>query len=118
MSDRDFRLPTTICPVRYDLRIEVDLDAWLFRGSEEIEVTLAEPTDAVTLHAVELEIESVRALLPDGVQLAGSAAFNPVAETVTLRFPSRLPAGSPRLLLNFRGVILARLRGFYRSQKD
>src|SRR5215468_1527730 len=118
MSDRDFRLATTVRPARYDLRIEVDLDAWLFRGSEEIEVTLAEPTDAVTLHAVELEIESVRALLPDGVQLAGSATFNPVAETATLRFPTRLPAGTVRLLLDFRGVILARLRGFYRSQKD
>jgi puromycin-sensitive aminopeptidase len=118
MSDLDFRLPVTVRPVRYDLAIEVDLDAWLFRGSADIEVTVQEPTDSVTLHAAELEIPAVRANLPDGTQRAGSVSFNPVAETATLRFATALPAGPARLSLDFRGVILARLRGFYRSQKD
>jgi puromycin-sensitive aminopeptidase len=118
MSDLDFRLPKTVRPVRYDLGIEVDLDAWQFRGSEEIDVTLAEPTSAVTLHAAELEISAVRAVLPDGTQLKGTTALNPIAETATLRFERALPAGRARLGLQFRGTILARLRGFYRSQKN
>jgi len=118
MSDLDFRLSTAVRPVRYDLGIEVDLDAWRFRGSEEIEIGVDEPTAAVTLHAAELEIPAVRALLSDGTQLTGSVAFNPVAETATLRFPQPLPRGTARLCLDFRGVILARLRGFYRSQKN
>jgi puromycin-sensitive aminopeptidase len=118
MSDLDFRLPARVRPVRYDLAIDVDLDNWLFRGSADIEVTLDEPTDSVTLHAAELEIPSARAILPDGTQLSGSVAFNPTAETATFRFPSTLPAGAARLSIEFSGVILARLRGFYRSQKD
>ena len=118
MSDLDFRLSKTVRPVRYDLGIEVDLDAWQFRGSEEIEVTVDEPSGSVTLHAAELEITAVRAILSDGVQLKGSVALNPVAETATLRFDRELPAGTARLCLDFRGTILARLRGFYRSQKD
>ncbi len=118
MSDLDFRLPKSVRPMRYDLGIEVDLDEWRFRGSEEIEVTLDEPAAAVTLHAAELEIAAVRAILADGAQLAGTVALNPVAETATLRFARPLPAGTARLCLDFRGIILARLRGFYRSQKD
>jgi puromycin-sensitive aminopeptidase len=118
MSDRDFRLPTTVRPLRYDLGIEVDLDAWRFRGSEEIEVRISEPTAAITLHATELEITAARAILTDGAQLAAQTAVNPVAETVTLRFARPLSAGTVQLCIDFQGVILARLRGFYRSQKD
>jgi puromycin-sensitive aminopeptidase len=118
MSDLDFRLPKTVRPVRYELGIDVDLEAWQFRGSAEIEVTLAESTGAVTLHAAELEIGNVRAVLPDGTRLQGATALNPIAETATLRFERALPAGRVRLGLEFRGTILARLRGFYRSQKD
>ncbi|MGD9764452.1 MAG: M1 family aminopeptidase [Candidatus Binatia bacterium] len=118
MSDRDFRLPRHVRPRRYALRIDVDLDAWRFRGSEEIELHLDAPSEAIVLHACELDISSVRAELPEGTQLIGSASFNPVAETATLSFGRELPAGPMRLSLDFSGTILARLRGFYRSQKD
>ena len=118
MSDLDFRLSKSVRPVRYDIGIDVDLDAWRFLANEQIEVTLDEPTSAVTLHAAELEITAVRALLPDGAPLEGTVALNPIAETATLRFARPLPAGTARLHLDFRGEILARLRGFYRSQKD
>ena len=118
MSDLDFRLPAFVRPSRYDLAIEVDLDAWRFRGSEAIDLHIAEPTADITLHAAELEIADVRAVLADGRELSGSVALNPIAETATLRFAQPLPAGTARLQLSFRGAILARLRGFYRSQKD
>ncbi|MFN8640554.1 MAG: M1 family metallopeptidase [Candidatus Binatia bacterium] len=119
MSDRDFRLSPHVRPQRYDLAIAVDLERWHFRGVEEIELTLAEPTAAITLHASELTIASARALLTDGTQLAAApATFNAVAENATLTFPRALPAGTVRLCLDFHGEILARLRGFYRSQKD
>ncbi|MDX2170294.1 MAG: M1 family aminopeptidase [Deltaproteobacteria bacterium] len=118
MSDRDFRLSRTVWPVRYDLGIEVDLDTWQFRGSEEIECRVDAPTDTVTLHAAELEIPTARALLADGTHLNATVTVNAVAETATLTFPRHLAAGTVRLCLDFRGAILARLRGFYRSQKD
>src|SRR5215813_8746547 len=118
MSDLDFRLSKSVRPVRYDLRIEVDLDAWRFRGSEEIELILDEPTGTATLHAAELEITAAHAVLSDGPPLKATVALNPIAETASLHFERPLPAGTARLRLDFRGTILARLRGFYRSQKD
>src|SRR5215467_5573907 len=97
MSDLDFRLSTSVRPVRYELTIDVDLDAWLFRGSEVIEVTAQEPTDTVTLHAADLEISSARAMLDEGAPLVATVALNPTAETATLRFPRALPAGRVRI---------------------
>jgi puromycin-sensitive aminopeptidase len=118
MSDLDFRLSKSVRPVRYDLGIEVDLDAWTFRGSETIELKIAAPTATVTLHATELDIADVHAVLADGARIKASSASNPIAETVSFHFERPLPAGTSRLNLEFRGTILARLRGFYRSQKD
>ncbi|MEO8601518.1 MAG: M1 family aminopeptidase [bacterium] len=118
MSDRDFRLSKTVRPIRYDLGIEVDLDGWQFRGSEEIECRIDEATSTVDLHACDLELNGARALLADGSQLSAATTLNPVSETATLTFSSPLPVGTVRLCLAFQGGILARLRGFYRSQKD
>ena len=118
MSDRDFRLSPHVRPVRYDLAIEVDLDHWRFHGVEEIELTVAESTATITLHASALAITSARAVLADGTQLTAAPTYNAVAETAALTFPRPLPPGTLRLSLDFRGEILARLRGFYRSTKD
>jgi puromycin-sensitive aminopeptidase len=118
MSDLDFRLSKSVRPVRYDLGIEVDLDAWTFRGSETIELKIDAPTATVTLHATDLDIADVHAVLADGARIKASSASNPIAETVSFHFERPLPAGTSRLNLEFRGAILARLRGFYRSQKD
>lgn len=118
MSNRNFRLPKSTRPRRYELRIEADLDEWRFRGSSEIEVALAQATDEITLHAVGLEVNAVRAVLPDGSEVPGRPSFDREAETVSLRFERQLPAPAVRLHMQFGGEILSRLRGFYRSQKD
>jgi puromycin-sensitive aminopeptidase len=118
MNDRDFRLSKNVRPVRYDLHIDVDLEAWRFAGKEAIEVTIEAPTRDVWLHTVELEILRARALTPDGRASNADLVFNDEAETVTLKFDDPLPPGPARLEVEFRGEIRERLRGFYRSHKD
>jgi puromycin-sensitive aminopeptidase len=118
MSDRDFRLSKNVLPRRYDLRIQADLEHWRFRGRSEIEIEMRQATRELTLHALDLEVSEVRAVLMDGRTIDAACTFDPSAETVTLRFTESLPAGRMRLCLSFAGEILARLRGFYRSQKD
>jgi puromycin-sensitive aminopeptidase len=117
MSDRDFRLSKNVLPSRYELRIEVDLEAWRFVASERIDITLQRPTAEVVLHAVDLDISSAHAAVGTQTQPA-TIIWNAEAETATLRFPQPLPSGRARLDIAFHGVIVERLRGFYRSQKD
>ena len=50
------RLPRTVVPRRYQIRIEPDLTAGTFVGDETIEVTVGEPTAEVVLNAADLTI--------------------------------------------------------------
>lgn len=117
MSDRDYRLSKTVRPVRYDLRIDVDLEEWKFRVDEVCEVHLDEAVSSITLHALDLDIRSAEAKQGDRT-VGASVSTNVDAETVTLRFTEPLRAGQASLDFEIHGTILERLRGFYRSMKD
>ena len=109
------RLPTTVVPSRYDLRLEPDLRAGRFAGEETVTVTVREPVEEVVLNAAELTIGAVAAEGPGGRVLAGAATLEPDAERVRLRFGARLDAGEWRLRLAFTGTLNDQLHGFYRS---
>ena len=117
MTDRDFRLSKDVMPARYGLRIDVDLDNWRFTATEQIDVRVRRPVATIALHAVDLEIRAASAAVA-GKQLAATVTFNRDAEIAVLAFSEPLPAGNARLDLAFDGIILERLRGFYRSHKD
>jgi puromycin-sensitive aminopeptidase len=111
----NYRLPTSVVPIRYDLRLEPDLDAATFTGEESITVTVKEPVNEVVLNAAELVIQSVAAERGDGVVVQGSVAMEPEAERARLLFPSPIESGEWRVRLAFTGVLNDRLHGFYRS---
>jgi puromycin-sensitive aminopeptidase len=117
MSDRDFRLSKNVMPVRYDLRLEVDLERWLYKGHERLEVRVQRPTAEIILHAVDLDITAAT-VQADGRMQTATVSYNREAETAILSFAQPLAAGTAGLDIVFDGVILERLRGFYRSQKD
>lgn len=117
MSKDDFRLPRTVWPRLYRLRLEVDLERWSYRAEESIELEVQERTPEVVLHSVGHQFERVAAFF-HGRAWNGTAEADEEAETVTLRFEQPLPAEQVRLDLQFTGTILERLRGFYRSQKE
>lgn len=117
MNDPDYRLPKTIRPTRYQLRVEADLENWRFSAEEQIELVLQKPASEITLHAIDLNISSA-VLTRNGEAYTAAVRINPLAETVTLTFPAEIPSGDALLELRFDGEILERLRGFYRSTKD
>src|ERR1700687_664864 len=117
MSDRDFRLSKDVMPARYRLRIEVDLDNWRVTASEQSDIDVRRVVDTIALHAVDLQIRSVVAAVA-GKSVSATVAHNEEAETAIFRFSGPLAVGKARLDIEFSGVILERLRGFYRSQKD
>jgi puromycin-sensitive aminopeptidase len=111
----DYRLPTTVVPSRYDIRLEPDLEAATFVGEETIAITVGEPVSEIVLNAAELAVQSASVQTADGAVVQGSAALEAEEERVRLLFPSPIPAGEHRLTISFTGALNDRLRGFYRS---
>ena len=74
----DHRLPTTVVPSRYDIRLEPDLDAATFAGEETVTVTVREPVSEVLLNAAELAIQAVSAEPAGGITFrrGGNLRFN------------------------------------------
>ncbi|MGQ0832195.1 MAG: M1 family metallopeptidase [Microthrixaceae bacterium] len=108
------RLPRSILPRRYDLTVTPDLAAATFDGSVDIDVDVAEPSRAVTLNAIELEIDQAW-VTADGHRHEATVALDAEAERATLALDAELPAGPAVVSLRFRGVLNDKLRGFYRS---
>jgi puromycin-sensitive aminopeptidase len=111
-----YRLPTTVLPTRYDLRLEPDLERCTFSGEETVTVTVREPGSEILLNAVELEIHEVSATDLRGYTVRGTTTVDEKTERARLSFPEALMPGEWRLTLTFTGVLNDKLHGFYRSR--
>lgn len=109
-----YRLPQTVVPSRYELRLEPDLVARTFTGVETVTVEVREPTVEMILNAAELEITDTT-VGRDGRMLRGSVELDEAAERCRLRFSEALEVGTWQLRLGFKGILNDKLRGFYRS---
>jgi puromycin-sensitive aminopeptidase len=112
---KNFRLPLEVKPTRYRANLRVDLDAARFDGQLTIDLTLAAPRSAITLHAVELDVKSAAVDLGTGAVAASAIRADAESETLTLDFPSPLPAGETTLRLGWSGRFSPGLRGLYRA---
>jgi len=110
-----YRLPRSVVPSRYEIRMEPDLQSGTFTGTETVEVTVREPVNEIVLNAAELEIRGVTIRGEHGAIYDGTATLEEGTERARLAFPQTLDPGSWRLSLDFTGLLNDKLRGFYRS---
>ncbi len=92
------------------------------RGRQTIRVDIPAPTRTIVLHSHQLSVSDVSVThpsLPKPLEATG-IAFDLVLQTVTLTFPSDLPAtadaAAAALSMSFRGTLNDELAGFYRSK--
>ncbi|MGD0292504.1 MAG: M1 family metallopeptidase [Terracidiphilus sp.] len=109
------RLPQTVRPEHYSLMLAPDLKAATFSGVETIDVDLAEPTDHITLNAVEIAFESV-IVTAGGKEQKAVVSLDKNKQQATFTFPEKLPAGKARLAIAYTGILNNELRGFYLSK--
>ncbi len=111
----DFRLPKTVTPRRYDLRLIPDLTQFTFAGDESVAIVVNSPTSEIVLNALELDIDRV-SVERGKTSLIGKAELDPKKERAILRFDRALEPGEWTLHIAFRGILNDKLHGFYRSQ--
>ncbi|MDE0710180.1 MAG: M1 family metallopeptidase, partial [bacterium] len=117
MTDHPYRLPRRVVPRHYRLRMEPDLDAATFAGSETVTVDVVEPTDRVVLNAAELRIEEARFVRGDA-HAEAEVEYDEERQRATLRVSEPLSAGRWEFRCRFTGILNDQLRGFYRSTFD
>ncbi len=110
-----YKLPASVSPQRYAIRLTPDLSAFTFAGEETVAITIHEPVTEIVLNAIELTIHSVSVNGPDGQTIVGTVSLDSAEERATFRFPQTLVPGAWMLRLSFSGLLNDKLHGFYRS---
>ena len=65
-EQKPYRLPTTVIPERYEIKLTPDLSAATFAGEEKVFVQVLEPVRQVVVNAAELEFQAVSIKGPGG----------------------------------------------------
>ncbi|SEB57158.1 M1 family metallopeptidase [Terriglobus roseus] len=117
------RLSSNVVPEHYALHLTPDLKSATFIGEETIDVTLAQPSNTITLNAIELKLTSVKALPQRSGEAqaptmgqTGTVAYDETKEQATFTFANPLPAGKVTLSIAYTGILNDKLRGFYLSK--
>ncbi|XP_066249820.1 puromycin-sensitive aminopeptidase [Euwallacea similis] len=109
------RLPRTVKPVHYALKLVPDFKTLTFKGSVSVHLEVLESTDEILLNALELNLESAqlkgdKLFIPKEIQLSHSE------ETATFKFDTHIAPGSYTLDVTFNGDINDKMKGLYRSK--
>src|SRR5262245_60150516 len=111
------RLPTTVTPDHYDLGFTIDLARARFDGTETIRGQVAEATQRVVLHAVDLDVTNVTIAAGAAAQPATVTRDEP-SQTITLAVARPIAKGQTTIRLRFAGPLNQQLRGLYLSNAN
>lgn len=110
-----YRLPRTVVPEKYEVRLEPDLEKFTFNGLEIVHVLVHEATKEIVLNALDLEITRVFIESEKGQKVDGTCRLDEETQRAYLTFPQALEPGKWRLKMWFAGTLNDKLHGFYRS---
>jgi aminopeptidase N len=109
------RLPQTVKPEHYTLKLSPDLKAATFTGVEQIDLDLKEPAKSITLNSLEIEYQSVT-IRAGGKEQTATVSTDKEKEQATFTVPQEIPAGKATLSVRYTGILNNELRGFYLSK--
>jgi len=114
-----YRLPYTVEPRRYELRLAPDVDAARFTGEVTIEARALEPLTEIVLHAADLTASAASVTVGEpgagGDEVQATVSPAEADERLVLRLGREVPAGPLSVAIRFDGVLNDLLHGFYRS---
>jgi len=114
-SSAAHRLPYTVEPHRYDLRLAPDLEAGTFTGEVRITATAHDTVSEVLLNAAELTVDRATVSTVGGTASTPGVTLDAERERLTLELPEPLRAGPLEITIGFSGILNDQLHGFYRS---
>ena len=113
-TDRNYRLPQSIRPVRYDAFLSIDLQRGTFEGRLRLSLSIEREAAWIALHAAGLEV-SRATLTVRGAALEGKVDTFTASETIVLTTGDPIPVGQAEVELAWSGAFSTGLRGLYRA---
>ena len=108
------QLPRGVVPTHYDLAFTPDADKLTFTAAVKINITVAKPTNTITLQAADLTFAKAE------LANAGEAKITVDAEaqTATFTFDKPVSAGAHVLVLDYSGKIYKQAAGLFALDYD
>lgn len=116
--ETDHRIPKGIKPVKYNLLLHPHLTAGSFNGKVEITVDVTIPTSYIAVHVKNLEIVKTSLINENGSEVKHKDAFHYEKNqfwVVEMDEGSLLEPALYKLKLDFKGLLVGKIVGFYRS---
>ena len=113
-TDRNYRLPQSIRPVRYDAFLSIDQDRGAFTGRITISLSVEREAAWIALHSAGLTVTRATVTVR-GTVLEGKVDAFSASETILLATGDMIPVGSTEVELEWTGTFSTGLRGLYRA---
>ncbi|KAF5358359.1 hypothetical protein D9756_001847 [Leucocoprinus leucothites] len=117
----EYRLPTNVKPIHYDLTVKTDLQALKFEGLVRIDLDVKDPTSRIVLHCSGLALGKA-SLFSDVFKTEQQLAHPDLdkdSERIAYNLSETLPAGSKALLrISFKAELADSIRGYYKSSYE
>ncbi len=107
------RLPATVKPIHYNIRLKPDLKDFTFKGWINMHLQVLKETKTLVMNASELKVANIK--LNSSVPIE-EFSLDEEAETLTVELPEPLGKGQATVLCTYTGTLNDQMRGFYRSK--
>jgi puromycin-sensitive aminopeptidase len=109
------RLPKSVEPRHYTLRITPDLVGFTHTGEETIDVEVLKRVSSITITSAEIKISGITITDKFGKTRPGEVTYDEENEFAKFTFPGDVLPGRHKLSFTFKGEINDKMHGFYRS---
>ncbi len=107
------QLPRNAAPLHYSITVTPNAEKLSFDGNVLIEFLLKTPSDSVTLNAADIDFRRVTIAKGRAAAMPATTTVNAAAQTATIAFGKKLPAGRYTLNIDYSGKILQQANGLF-----
>ena len=108
-------LPKLVKPIRYEVKLDIDLDNFVYDGSQNVELEILKETKSFEVNAIDIEIISA-SLINEDLQIDLNFEYMEDLERISFTTTQNISVGKYILKLKFNSTITNDLKGFYKSQ--
>jgi aminopeptidase N len=105
------KLPKTVVPRHYAIRLQPDLEKFTTRGSMTVDLEVRQPVSEIVLNALDIEVTGASLIANHETPLQINQ--NADKQLITLKLPAPIGPGSYHLALEFTGRLTEHAQGLF-----